>query len=360
MRRRGASPTRRAPAASRPGSGPAAPRDERPARGAPALDSATRALLDGAARLQKHPLARLISVVEQEHDAGRARRAAVFRHLRDHPETFPLRARVIGVTGTPGSGKSTLIGRLALELLAAGPAVRVAVLAIDPSSVESGGALLGDRLRTRFPVGEPRIFFRSQATHGDLGGVGRRTFAVTRLLRHLFDFVFVETVGIGQSEIEVTALADATVLVLQPLTGDHVQFLKAGIMEVPDVFVVNKCDEAKLARRSVHELRAALDCARIARPDGRSGHHVFQTSALHGTGVPELAGFLRRHVAAPDAAALRATERHFLEKAIAERYGAFGVEELRRFHAARGDRPAGGGYEELEAAALDAVRARVH
>jgi len=316
------------------------------------------ALIDGAARLEKHPLARLITLVEQEHDAGRVRRAAIFGHLRSHPDAFPQRARVIGITGTPGSGKSTLIGRLALELLGVRPTARVAVLAIDPSSAESGGALLGDRVRTHFPVGEPRIFFRSQATHGDLGGVGRRTFVVTRLLRHLFDYVFVETVGIGQSEIEVTALADATALVLQPLTGDHVQFMKAGIMEVPDVYVVNKCDEEKLARRSVHELRAALDCARIMHRDGAATHHVFQTSALRGTGVAELAAFLRDHVAVPDAATLRRKELHFLEKAIAQRYGSFGVDEVRRFLAARDER-AGGGFEELEAAALDAVRALV-
>src|SRR4029453_7370078 len=280
------------------------------------LDAPTRDLLDRAApppralpapppRLEKHPLARLITLVEQASDAGRTRRAALFRHLAVHPDRYPVRARVIGITGTPGSGKSTLIGQLALELLGTGPEVRVAVLAIDPSSARSGGALLGDRLRTHFPVGEPRIFFRSQATQGDLGGVGRRTFAVTRLLRHLFDFVFVETVGVGQSEIEVTALADATALVLQPLAGDHVQFLKAGIMEVPDVYVVNKCDEEKLARRSVHELHAALDCARIAHRDGAGAHHVFQTSALRGTGVAELAAFLRDHVMVPDAAGLR-------------------------------------------------------
>lgn len=323
------------------------------------LDAATRDLLDRAARLEKHPLARLITLIEQEHDAGRARRAAVFRYLRDHPDAFPLRARVIGVTGTPGSGKSTLIGRLTLELLGSGPEVRVAVVAIDPSSVASGGALLGDRLRTHFPVGEPRIFFRSQATHGDLGGVGRRTFAVTRLLRHLFDFVFVETVGIGQSEIEVTSLADATVLVLQPLAGDHVQFLKAGVMEVPDVFVVNKCDEEKLARRSVHELRAALDCARIGRREGAAAHYVFQTSALRGTGVAELAAFLRDHVAAPDIAALRQKELHFLRKAMADRYGDFGVDELARFLADGGDHLRDARYEELEAAAFEAVRARV-
>ncbi len=323
------------------------------------LDAATRDLLERAARLEKHPLARLITLVEQEGRAGRARRAALFGYLHAHPGTFPLRARVIGITGTPGSGKSTLIGRLALELLATGADVRVAVLAIDPSSAVSGGALLGDRLRTHFPVGEPRIFFRSQATQGDLGGVGRRTFAVTRLLRHLFDFVFVETVGIGQSEIEITALADATVLVLQPLAGDHVQFMKAGVMEVPDVFVVNKCDEETLARKSVHELQAALDCARIGRPGGAATHHVFRTSALRGTGVSELAAFLRARVALPDAAALRRKELHFLRKAIAERYGDFGLDELARFLADGGGRQPDARYDELEADALDAIRARV-
>src|SRR5262249_46845666 len=319
----------------------------------PPLDAATRTLLERGAPLEQHPPARLITLVEQEQDASRARRAAVFGHLAGQPDAFPLRARVVGVTGTPGSGKSTLIGRLALELLREDAATRVAVLAIDPSSAESGGALLGDRVRTHFPPGEPRIFFRSQATQGDLGGVGRRTFAVTRLLRHLFDFVFVETVGVGQSEIEVTALADATVLVLQPLAGDHVQFLKAGVMDVPDVFVINKCDQAALARRSLHELRSALETGRL----GREAHPVFQTSALRGSGIAELAAFLRRVVHRPDAGTLRRRERHFLGKAVAERYGRFGLEELDRLLAAR--RMQRTQYEELEDAALEAIRARI-
>jgi LAO/AO transport system ATPase len=337
---------------------PASPARDLAARSAPppALDAATRALLERAARLEKHPLARLITLVEQEQDASRARRAALFGHLAAHPDDFPPRARIIGVTGTPGSGKSTLIGRLALALLREDAAARVAVLAIDPSSAESGGALLGDRVRTHFPPGEPRIFFRSQASQGDLGGVGRRTFAVTRLLRHLFDFVFVETVGVGQSEIEVTALADATALVLQPLAGDHVQFLKAGVMDVPDLFVINKCDQTALARRSLHELRSALETGRL----GRESHPVFQTSALRGTGIAELAAFLRGAVRRPDAAALRRRERHFLARAVAERYGRFGLEELDRVLAGR---PAGRAervlYEELEDAALEAIRARI-
>jgi len=336
---------------------PASPARE-PARrvpAPPALEAGVQTLLERAARLEKHPLARLITLVEQDHDAGRTGRAALFRYLAGHADAYPPRARVVGITGTPGSGKSTLIGRLALDLLHAEATARVAVLAIDPSSAESGGALLGDRVRTHFPVGERRIFFRSQATDGDLGGVGRRTFAVTRLLRHLFDFVFVETVGIGQSEIEVTALADLTALVLQPLAGDHVQFLKAGVMEVPDLFVINKCDESALARRSLHELRAALDTARI----GRAAHPIFRTSALHGTGITELADYLRKTARRPDAASLRRRERHFLTRAVAERYGHFGVEELERVLAAWPDRGRQASYEELEAAALEAIRGRI-
>lgn len=315
------------------------------------LDDELERLLDGAARLQKHPLARLISLVEQERDEVRPRKAALFRHLAAHPDAFPRRAGVVGVTGTPGSGKSSLIGRLALELLASDPAVRVAVLAIDPSSAISGGALLGDRLRTHFPVGEPRIFFRSQATQGDLGGVGRRTFAVTRLLRHLFDLVFIETVGIGQSEVEVTQLADLTALVMQPLAGDHVQFLKAGVMEIPDLFVVNKCDEALLARKSAHELKSALAYAKIGGP---AEHRVFLTSAVTGRGVPELAAYLRETARPEDADGQRRHERHFLRKAVAERYGRFGLDEVDRL-----PESPGAVYEDREAAALDAIRARL-
>lgn len=328
---------------------------------AASADPQTLRLLERAAGLEKHPLARLISLVEQEHDAGRARRAALFRHLRADAVAYPLRARVIGFTGTPGAGKSTLIGRLALELLESGPAVRVAVLAIDPSSVESGGALLGDRLRTHFPVGEPRIFFRSQATQGDLGGVGRRTFAVSRLLRHVFDFVFVETVGIGQSEIEITQLADATALVLQPLAGDHVQFMKAGVMEVPDLFVVNKCDEERLARRSVYELETALQSVRVGTRRDGVPLRVFRTSALRGTGIAELAAFLAEHVPVPEFATLRRRERHFLAKAIAERYGRFGVAQLDRTIAELPPAVAESAvYEDLEDAALAAIRSRIH
>jgi LAO/AO transport system kinase len=315
-----------------------------------ALDADTLALLERARTLEKHALARLVSLVERDGTAARARRAALFRHLGAHPERFPARARVVGITGTPGAGKSTLVGRLALRLLERDARTSVAMLAIDPSSVRSGGALLGDRLRTQFPVGERRLFFRSQATGGELGGMGRRTFAVARLLRHLVDLVFIETVGVGQSEIEVSRLADLTVLVLQPLAGDHVQFMKAGVMEVPDVFVINKCDEERLARRSLHELRATLDYARVAAPQAT----IVRTSAVTGRGIDELTGVV---LAAPSRDPdWSDRERVFLERAVADEYGRFGLDALA---AARAALPAGASYEDAEAAALAAVRARL-
>jgi LAO/AO transport system kinase len=253
-----------------------------PRREADPLDAGTRALLDGAHRLEKHPIARLISLVEREGDAARARKAGVFRHLA----AASAPGRVIGITGTPGAGKSSLIGRLALELVHRDGAMRVSVVAIDPTSIASGGALLGDRVRTRFPVGERRIFFRSQATQGDLGGVGRRTWAVTRLLRHFFDLVFVETVGVGQSETAVAGMTDLFVLLQLPNAGDDLQAIKRGVMELADLVAINKADlDDAAATRAMAQITSAL---RIFGFHGRAEHHaapVLKLSALKGEGV---------------------------------------------------------------------------
>lgn len=311
----------------------------------PGADHADPLDLLAAARAgDRRALGRLVTQVEEGTSAGRAVLRAVAAE--------PTRAHLVGITGPPGAGKSTLVNALAGAIRASGRSV--AVLAVDPSSQRSGGALLGDRLRTRFPVGEPRVFFRSQATRGDVGGLGRRTYAAARLLAHFFDLILIETVGIGQSEIEVTHLADLTILVLQPLAGDHVQFLKAGVMEVPDVFVVNKCDADELARRSYHELRSALGVAKV---EGGVEARIFQTSATTGRGIPELARFLGDLAHAPrDAAGARRKAEFFLRKAVAERYGRFGVTELERHLGRLAD---GAVYEEVEAEALAAIEALV-
>lgn len=282
-------------------------------------------LVERARRLEKYPIARLISLFEDETDKARARRALVLRLLGEGRHAI-----VVGLTGTPGSGKSTLIGRLALELFARDAGMAVAVLAIDPSSEVSGGALLGDRVRTDFPVGEQRLYFRSQAAGGDLGGVGRRTFAATRVLSRLFDLILIETVGIGQSEIEIRRLADRVLLVLQPLAGDHVQFLKAGVMEIPDAYVINKCDETQLARRALGELRSALRSSGLGGA-GTKKDTILSTSATTGRGVPELADWVLAQRAVPPApAAAHARDVFYLRKEIARAYGGFGIDELER------------------------------
>ena len=314
-------------------------------------------LVERARRLEKYPIARLISLFEEETDAARARRIDVLGRLGDG-----RRGAVIGLTGTPGSGKSTLIGRLALELFARDAQLAVAVLAIDPSSEVSGGALLGDRVRTDFPVGEQRLYFRSQAAAGDLGGVGRRTFAATRVLTRLFDLVLIETVGIGQSEIEIRRLADRVLLVLQPLAGDHVQFLKAGVMEIPDAYVINKCDEEKLARRALGELRSALRSSGLG---GAREETVLQTSATTGRGVAQLADWTLAERAAPPApGAAHARDAFYLRKEVARAYGEFGTAELERAHregALAALRHASGAawFEAAETEVLRRIRARV-
>ena len=262
-------------------------------------------------------MARLISIFEDRRPTAVAERARLLSELRARPER--RRAHFIGLTGTPGSGKSTLLGRLALRMIEKRADLSIAAVAVDPASRVSGGALLGDRTRLRFPPGERRLFFRSQSAQEELGGLGPATFAVCRPLSCLYDFVFVETVGIGQSESDVRELADRVYLVLQPLAGDEVQFLKAGIMEVPDAFVLNKCDEPS-AERSYHQLRGSLW---LARPFEREPVAIFRTSARTGQGIDELADALLAATLAPPRD-FAAHEPHFFSRWVQEEWGRAG------------------------------------
>ncbi len=161
------------------------------------------------------------------------------------------RAHRIGITGPPGVGKSTLVSALVREIRRGAQAPTVGVLAVDPSSIRSGGALLGDRMRIAPDPGDAGVFVRSLATAGEMGGLARSVPLAVLVLSAAFDVTLVETVGIGQTETDVGNVVDGVAFVVQPGSGDALQFLKAGIMEVPDVLVVNKADQTELARRAM-------------------------------------------------------------------------------------------------------------
>jgi LAO/AO transport system kinase len=276
-----------------------------------------------ATDLDRHCVARLVSVFQDRRPAAAEQRIEALARLDAAGQDA---GTVIGITGTPGSGKSSLIDRLARELLDRDPGRSLAILAVDPSSHLSGGALLGDRTRMQHARPGDRLFFRSEASATELGGLGPTSFQVCRLLIRLFDCVIVETVGIGQSEADIRHLADQTYLVIAPLGGDEVQFLKAGIIEIPDVFVVNKCDEPSAAA-SYGQLRASLG---LARPFESEEVPVLRTSARTGAGVPELADTVERGLVRPGAADLRSREPHFLERWVRDEWGRVGADHLRR------------------------------
>jgi len=198
----------------------------------------------------------------------------------------PGHAKIVGITGPPGAGKSTLVDALAVALRKQGKTV--AILAVDPSSSRTGGAILGDRIRMQQHHADPGIFIRSMATRGNLGGLARATADVARLMSASGrDYVLIETVGVGQDEIEIARVAQVTVVVLVPGMGDDIQAIKSGIMEIATIFVINKSDRPGAARLE-QELRAeGYDCP------------IVHTVATDGTGIEALSNFLQRQAGGP-------------------------------------------------------------
>jgi LAO/AO transport system kinase len=255
--------------------------------------------------------ARLMRLVDDGSAEAARAIAAIYKQSRP--------ASSIGITGSPGAGKSSLIDRMIRLFRARGE--RVGVIAIDPSSPSSGGAILGDRLRMQDHALDPGVFVRSLATRGALGGLSRSTTATMAVLEGLgFERVIIETVGVGQDEVDVARVVETTVVVLAPGLGDDVQALKAGLMEIADVFCVNKADREG-ADRTAAEVEQALRLG----PEPPGGYPpVLKTSAASGDGVAELIAAIDRARAAIEGtpvlpARRRSRARLELETAIQDR-----------------------------------------
>ena len=264
----------------------------------------SQAILDG----DRLALARLLTQVENDSPEGRAALVELFPHTG--------KAHLIGVTGAPGTGKSSLVNQLALHYRKT-QNKRVAILAVDPSSPFTGGAVLGDRVRMRDLSGDTGVFIRSMATRGSLGGLAQSTANMAQVFDAAgFDVVIIETVGAGQSEVDVARLAHTTLVVEAPGLGDDIQAIKAGILEVADILVINKSDRPGV-ENTEKALKSMLDLAhptervfqhhgqamRVAAPKQDAASALMwippiqRTVATEGRGIAELAEAIARHVA---------------------------------------------------------------
>jgi len=268
-------------------------------------------------------LGRLISRAEAGLDEARGALAAIYKSTG--------KAHIVGITGVPGSGKSTLVSRLVQAIRTDGR--RVGVIAIDPSSPFSGGSILGDRIRMTDLVLDPGVFIRSMATRGATGGLAGATLAAADILdAGGFDVIIIETVGVGQDEVEIARASHTTVVVSAPGLGDDIQAIKAGILEIADIHVVSKCDRPD-ANRTIADLKNMLSLSAALTEKPAWQVPVVATSAQSGQGVAELLEAIDRHRAVTIASALGATRlRH-----IAEYRALKTAEDLlrRRFAAAR-------------------------
>ena len=260
-------------------------------------------LADSVLKGDRLALARLLTQVENDSAEGRAALAELFPHTG--------RAHLLGVTGAPGTGKSSLVNQLALHFRREGK--RVAILAVDPSSPFTGGAVLGDRVRMRDLSGDAGVFIRSMASRGSLGGLAQSTAAMSQVFDAAgFDVVLIETVGAGQSEVDIARLAHTTLVVEAPGLGDDIQAIKAGILEIADVLVVNKADRPGV-ENTEKALKSMLELAHPMRhvflhhgqemtvdapPPAETGTWlppIQRTVATEGTGIADLAGYIAKH-----------------------------------------------------------------
>ncbi len=244
----------------------------------------------------RRELARLLTLVENDDPQGRAAMDELF------PQTG--RAHLVGITGSPGTGKSSLANQLA-RVFRQPPEgsipVKVAVVAVDPSSPFTGGALLGDRVRMKDHFNDPGVFIRSMASRGALGGIARSTAAVVQVLDAAgFEVILIETVGAGQAEVEIARLAHTTIVVEAPGLGDDIQAIKAGILEIADILVVNKADLPG-AENTGRALKASLEMAHPTRRAGSSASEIWvppvlMAQSLNAVGITEIFSAIHAHL----------------------------------------------------------------
>ncbi len=291
-------------------------------------------LPDDAARVlsaDKAAVSRALNLVEDRRPEAQTAVTELLAALKDAPKAAG--GHRVGLTGPPGVGKSTLTSALARSVRRGGRTV--GVVAIDPSSIRSGGSLLGDRARMSFDPSDAGLFVRSLATAGEVGGLAYAANSAVRVLAAAYDMVVIETTGVGQSEIDIMHVADTVVLVVQPGSGDVLQFLKAGIMEIPDILVVNKADQDELAQRAVADLRGALQTARaVGATGGRDAGWeppIVATSATKGTGIDDLIAALdghRKHLEATLATRRRQGEVQWALDLFTRKHGEHGLSTL--------------------------------
>lgn len=239
-----------------------------------------QALIQQLQQGDEKTLARCISMVENENEG--------YEELLSHLH-FAKTVPVIGITGPPGAGKSTLINALVKQFIFNNK--RIGIIAVDPTSPFNHGSLLGDRLRMSQHFNNPNVFIRSLATRGSLGGLSEKIMEIVDVMRTApFDFIFIETVGVGQSEIEITGLADTTLLVLVPESGDEIQTMKSGIMEIADIFVVNKSDRegADIFAKNLQQLV-------FSKSNNNWQIPVVKATATKGIGVTEIIEKIEQH-----------------------------------------------------------------